>query len=546
MNFPKNTKFIFVTGGVCSGLGKGLAAASIGALLKAAKLHVFSLKLDPYLNVDPGTMNPYQHGEVFVLDDGTETDLDLGHYERFLDVSLSKLSNVTSGQIYQYVLAKERKGEFLGKTIQIIPHITDAIHGNIAQAAKESKADVLIMEIGGTVGDIEGEPFLEAARQMHHKLGNDRVMFVHVSLLPYLKTSHELKTKPTQASVRELRRLGVQPDIILLRTDFPVTADIVKKVSLFCDVEPAAVIPAPTLKNIYEVPLQLEKKKISKIIFDHFGIKKRLPDMSKWVELVKKAKDGKFAVSIGIIGKYTALGDAYLSVLEALKAASYAENAKLTVIWLNAEKLERKNIAELKKLRSIDGILVPGGFGVRGTEGKIMAAKYAREHNVPYLGLCLGMQIAAIEFARDVLGHKKATSGEFDGDSSDEKVIHIIPEQEKKLLHQDYGATMRLGSWECKLVKGTKTSKAYSATTIYERHRHRYEFNNSYREEFEKNGMKIAGTTPDGELVEILELKTHPWFVGVQFHPELKSRPINPHPLFLGFIHEAKKLGKKK
>ncbi|MFA5030588.1 MAG: CTP synthase [Patescibacteria group bacterium] len=544
MNFPKDTKFIFVTGGVCSGLGKGLAAASIGALLKAAKLNVFSLKLDPYLNVDPGTMNPYQHGEVFVLDDGTETDLDLGHYERFLDVSLSKLSNVTSGQIYQNVLNRERKGEFLGKTIQIIPHITDHIHEHIARAAKESEADVLIMEIGGTVGDIEGEPYLEAARQMHHKLGNERVLFVHVSLLAYLKTSNELKTKPTQASVRELRRLGVQPDIILLRTDYPINGDIIKKVSLFCDVPPEAVIPAPTLKNIYDVPLQFEKKKISKIIFDHFGINKRLPDMSKWVELSRKAKDGKYLVSVGIIGKYTALGDAYLSVLEALKAASYAEDVKLSVVWLDAEKLEKKNGAELKKLKSVQGILVPGGFGVRGTEGKIMAAKYARENNIPYLGLCLGMQIAAIEFARNVLENKKATSGEFDPDSKDQ-VIHIIPEQEKKLLQQDYGATMRLGSWECVLVKGTKTAKAYNEHVIHERHRHRYEFNNVYREEFENNGMKIAGTTPDGELVEILELKKHPWFVGVQFHPELKSRPINPHPLFRGFIQESKKLGKK-
>lgn len=545
MIFPKKTKFIFVTGGVCSGLGKGLAAASIGALMKAARLGVFSMKLDPYLNVDPGTMNPYQHGEVFVLDDGTETDLDLGHYERFLDVSLSKSSNVTSGQIYQNVLNMERRGEFLGKTIQIIPHITNEIQKAIGRAAKESDADILIMEIGGTVGDIEGEPYLETARQMHHLLGSERVMFVHVALLPYLKTSRELKTKPAQASVRELRRIGVQPDMILLRTDYPATEETREKVSLFGDVPKESVIPAQTIKNIYEVPLDFEKYRVSKQIFDHFKIRRNAPNMKRWKDLAVKARNGEYAVTIGMVGKYTALGDAYLSVLEAIKAASYAENVTLTITWLDAEKIEKKNAAEIKKMKSVQGIIVPGGFGKRGTEGKITAAKYARENNIPYLGLCLGMQIAAIEFARNVLGIKEATSEEFNSKAKDQ-VIHIMPAQKKKLLDQDYGATMRLGAWECKLEPGTKTAKAYKKLNVSERHRHRYEFNNDYRDVFEKHDMKIAGTTPDGQLVEILELKKHPWYVGVQFHPELTSRPIHPHPLFRGLMQQAKKLGKKK
>lgn len=542
--FPRKTKFIFVTGGVCSGLGKGIAAASIGALLKAAKLKVFSLKFDPYLNIDPGTMNPYQHGEVFVLDDGTETDLDLGHYERFLDVSLSKLSNVTTGQIYVSVLEKERKGEFLGKTIQIIPHITNAIHEFVAKAAKDSEADILIMEIGGTVGDIEGEPYLEAARQMHHQLGNERVLFVHVALLPYLKTSRELKTKPAQASVRELRRIGIQPDMMLLRTDYPIEEEVLHKVALFCDIPIPGVIPTPTMKTIYEVPLLFDKHKVTEIIFEHFKIRRHGPDMRKWKELVKRAKHSTSVLNIAMVGKYTALGDAYLSVIEAVKAAGYAENVKPTIVWLDAEKLEKKDSSEWLKLKKVHGVIVPGGFGKRGTEGKILAAKYARENNLPYFGLCLGMQIAAIEFSRNVLNLKNATSGEFDPKST-EQVIHIMPEQEKLLLSRSYGASMRLGAWECKLAKDTKTHSAYKEQKIFERHRHRYEFNNVYREAFENNGMLIAGTTLDNQLVEIIELKNHPWFIGVQFHPELKSRPIHAHPLFLGFIQAAKKYSSK-
>ncbi len=529
------TKYIFISGGVCSGLGKGIAAASIGAILKAAGFKVFSLKFDPYLNIDPGTMNPYQHGEVFVLDDGTETDLDLGHYERFLDENLSRLSNLTTGQIYEQLLSRERKGEFLGKTIQIIPHITNEIKNYIAQAAKVSKADFLIMEIGGTVGDIEGEPYLEAARQLHQEQGDNRVLFVHVSLLPYLKTSKELKTKPTQASVRELRRVGIQPDIILCRTDWPIKKDLLEKIALFCDVPAEAVIPAMTVKNIYEVPINFEKYKISQIIFKKFGIVKRRPLLTAWEKLNNKVKNGKRQITVAMVGKYTEHGDAYLSVLEALRSAVYWHNAKLIIEWIDAEKLETKEQKEWQKLKEVEGIVIPGGFGVRGMEGKILATKYAREAKKPFLGLCLGMQIATIEFARNVAKIKGATSTEFDIKTKN-PVIHIMPEQEKKLLSRDYGATMRLGAWDCILTKGTKTYSAYSQGKIFERHRHRYEFNNTYRSRLEKAGLIIAGTSSDKKLVEIVELKNHPWFVGVQFHPEFKSRPLRPHPLFRDFI----------
>ena len=531
----KNCKFIIVSGGVCSGLGKGISAASIGAILKAAGFKVFSLKFDPYLNVDPGTMNPYQHGEVFVLDDGTETDLDLGHYERFLDENLNRMSNLTTGQIYENLLTKERKGEFLGKTIQIIPHITNAIHDYIFKAAEISKCDFLIMEIGGTVGDIEGEPYLEAARQLHQDLGDDRVLFVHVSLLPYLKISKELKTKPTQASVRELRRMGVQPDIILCRTDYPMNKDLIEKIALFCDVPIDAVIPAMTIKSIYEVPINFEKHRISEIIFKKFGLRKKTPNLKEWKNLNKKVKNGKGQVAVAMVGKYTEHGDAYLSILEALKAAVYFHNTKLKVEWIDAEKLETKDKKEWDKLKAVNGIVIPGGFGVRGTEGKILAAQYARESKIPYLGLCLGMQIATIEFARHVAGIKDATSAEFDPKSKNH-VIHIMPDQEKKMLEHDYGATMRLGSWPCKLDKNSISYKAYGVEKIDERHRHRYEFNNQYKETLEKAGLKIAGITPDGILVEIIEIPNHPWFVGVQFHPEFKSRPLRPHPLFREFV----------
>lgn len=539
----KDCKFIFVTGGVCSGLGKGIAAASIGTILKAANFKVFSLKFDPYLNVDPGTMNPYQHGEVFVLDDGTETDLDLGHYERFLDENLSCLSNLTTGQVYEELLSEERKGKYLGKTIQIIPHITNKIHENIFKAAEISQADFLIMEIGGTVGDIEGEPFLEAARQLHNKLGDERVLFVHVALLPFLKTSHELKTKPVQASVRELRQRGIQPDIIIARADYPVGRDQLEKIALFCDIPSEAVIPAPTIRYIYEVPINFEQHKISEIIFRKLNVRKRVPNLKPWQALIKKAKNGqnkKKKVTITMVGKYVEHGDAYISIMEALKASSYYFNSKLRVEWADAEKLEARDRKEWEKLKIANGIVIPGGFGSRGVEGKILAAKYARENKIPYLGLCLGMQIATIEFARHVAHLREANSTEFDPKTV-HPVIHIMPDQEKKMLQSDYGASMRLGSWPCKLVHGTLSAKAYDKDRIDERHRHRYEFNNAYREQLEKAGLKITGTSPDGLLVEIVELEDHPWFVGVQFHPEFKSRPLRPHPLFRDFIKASLK-----
>lgn len=544
MTAARKTSYIFVTGGVCSGLGKGIAAASIGAILKASKLEVFSIKFDPYLNVDPGTMNPYQHGEVFVLDDGTETDLDLGHYERFLDVRLSRSSSVSTGQLYQRVITQERAGRYLGKTIQIVPHITNAIKQSIQDVVAEQQPDVLIMEIGGTVGDIEGEPFLEAARQMRNEFGN-QVLFVHVALLPFLKATRELKTKPAQASVRELQRAGIQPDIIIARADEPIHKEHLEKLSLFCNVPLTAVIPAQTAKSIYEVPLHLEKYDISKTIFAQFGMPKKKPALGPWKELVKRARNGKPTVHIAIVGKYTELGDAYLSVIEALRSASYAHNVKLLVDWVDSVGLEEKDSKEWGKLRRSHGILVPGGFGNRGIEGKISAVQYAREKKVPYFGLCLGMQIATIEFARHVAGLPAATSTEFDPDAK-VPVIHIMPDQEKKMLSQDYGATMRLGSWPCKITPKTLSAKAYGTTQVQERHRHRYEFNNDYRAELEKAGLVIAGTSPDGHLVEIVEVADHPWFVGVQFHPEFTSRPIQPQPLFRDFLGACKNSARAK
>ncbi|MFA6908635.1 MAG: CTP synthase [Patescibacteria group bacterium] len=534
------TRYIFVTGGVCSGLGKGIVASSIGALLNAYGFRVFSLKFDPYLNIDPGTMNPYQHGEVYVLKDGTETDLDLGHYERFLDVNLNAQSSLTTGQVYRDVIEKERKGSFLGKTIQIIPHITDGIKKRIYSTAESSKADFLIMEIGGTVGDIEGEPFLESARQLRQEAGKENVLFVHVALLPYLKTSRELKTKPAQASVRELRRLGIQPEIIILRADTPIKKEHLEKVSLFCNVPFEAVFPAQTSRSIYEVPLNLESHKISQIIFSQFGIKPPKANLTSWKTLVRRIKHPTKSVHIAMVGKYTELGDAYLSVIEALKAAAYFHNGRLKLDWVDAEKIEKNDQKEWEILKSAQGIVIPGGFGSRGVEGKILAAGYARTSKIPYLGLCLGMQIATIEFARSVLKLKDANSTEFDAQAKD-PVIHIIPEQEKKLLKREYGASMRLGSWACVLEKDTLSAKAYGELKIDERHRHRYEFNNSYREQMEAAGLRIAGTTPDKTLVEIVELKDHPWFVGVQFHPEFQSRPLRPHPLFRDFIRASLK-----
>ncbi len=532
-------KYIFVTGGVCSSLGKGIASASIGALLKAAGLKVYTQKLDPYLNLDPGTMSPFQHGEVFVTDDGSETDLDLGHYERFIDVSLNSLSTVTTGRIYDEVLEKERRGGFLGGTIQIIPHITNAIQDKITQAAEKSGCDVMMVEIGGTVGDIEGLPFLEAIRQLRYKLGEANTCFVHLTLLPYLEASKELKTKPTQASVRELRSIGIQPDLILMRADRPIKKEHIKKIALFCDVTEEYVIPAETISSIYEVPLRLQKYGITELIAKKLDLGKIKPNLKEWRQVVKRIKSKKKTLKIALVGKYNGLDDAYISVLESLKIACCHENRDLELIWVSAEKLEEKDKKTWNDLKKVNGILVPGGFGVRGTEGKIMAAKYARENNVPYLGLCLGMQIMVIEFARAFLKNDKITSEEFDEDGkldSDDYVIHFLPGQSRNCKK---GGTLRLGSYPCKLDKKSKTYSLYKKSDIDERHRHRYEFNNNYKKRLEENGLVFSGINPKQNLVEIAEIKNHPFMIGCQFHPEFKSRPNRPHPLFMGFIKAA-------
>lgn len=535
----ERTKFIFITGGVCSGLGKGIASASIGAILRSAGFSVFSLKLDPYLNIDPGTMSPYQHGEVYVTDDGTETDLDLGHYERFIDVSLTRLSNLTTGRIYEKVLKGERSGAYLGKTIQIIPHITNEIKDYIKLAASESQADFVLIEIGGTVGDIEGEPYLEAARQFKQEIGSANVLFVHLTLLPFLRTSGELKTKPTQMSVRELYRRGIQPDIILVRSDKPVTKEAIQKIALFCDVCESAVIPAPTVRTIYEVPINFEKKyNISKIIFEKLQVTPRKTRLEDWENLVRKiVTNHKKKMPIALVGKYNENHDAYISVIEALKSACYFNNVSLELVWVNASKLEKNDQSEYKKLAKVAGIVVPGGFGHRGVEGKIMAAKYAREHKKPYLGLCLGMQVATIEFARHVLNTQDANSTEFNPKTAN-PVIHILPGH---TAEEEKGGTLRLGSYPCVLDKDSLSHKAYQKSRIDERHRHRYEFNMDYRERLEKAGLRIAGISPDKRLVEVIELKDHPYFVASQFHPEFKSRPLRPHPLFRDFIKVALK-----
>ncbi len=535
------TKFIFVTGGVCSSLGKGIASASIGTLLKASGFKVFPQKLDPYLNVDPGTMSPFQHGEVFVTDDGSETDLDLGHYERFIDTSCSILSNVTTGRIYTEVLQKERQGGYLGKTIQIIPHITNAIKDKIKAAAKKSGCDVLMVEIGGTVGDIEGLPYMEAIRQLRHELGPENTLFVHLTLLPYLEASNEVKTKPTQASVRELRGIGIQPDIILARSDKPIDDEIRRKISLFCDVDIQAVIPAYTAKSIYEVPLNLQKFKLAQLVAKKLHLGKISPRIKDWRDLTDKIKSKRKELKIALVGKYTNLEDAYISVIESLKISCYHQGRHLKVVWIDSEKLERKNKKTWKDLKSCAGIVVPGGFGIRGTEGKIAAAKYARENKIPYLGLCLGMQIMSIEYARHITGNNKLTSEEFDEDeklTKDDYVIHFLPGQHK---HKDKGGTLRLGAYPCKLTPGSKTAKLYKKRTISERHRHRYEFNNNFREILEKGDYLVAGMYEKGNLVEIAEMKKHPFMIGTQFHPEFLSRPSKPHPLFYGFIEASTK-----
>jgi len=539
----KDPRFIIVTGGVCSSLGKGIAAASIGAILKTTGLKVFVQKLDPYLNIDPGTMSPFQHGEVFVTDDGAETDLDLGHYERFIDEPMSKLSTVTTGRIYTEVLARERKGDFQGGTVQVVPHVTDAIKQNIINAAEKSECDVLMVEIGGTVGDIEGEPFLEAIRQMKAEMGREKIMHVHLTLLPYLKGSKELKTKPTQLSVRELRRIGLQPDMILARADYKITKDLLDKISTFCSVARAAVIPAQTLSSIYDVPVALQKYKIAQIIGKQLNLGDLKPDMTAWKEGMERHTKADKAISIAVVGKYTNLEDAYLSVIESIKTAAVHEGYKAEIVWIDSEKLEQKDKDSWKLLKSCKGMVIPGGFGTRGIEGKIAAARYARTKKVPYLGLCLGSQILAIEFARTFLKDELITSEEFDEDEKlprSKYLVHFMKDQNKGRAR---GGTLRLGTYKCKLKKGTKAHAVYGEDEIEERHRHRYEFNNAFRKKLEDKGLIFSGEWPESKLMEIVEVKNHPFMVGSQFHPEFKSRPHKPHPLFAGLLKAA--TGKK-
>jgi CTP synthase len=528
-------KYVFVTGGVTSSLGKGITAASIGRLLKARGLRVSILKLDPYINVDPGTMSPYQHGEVFVTDDGAETDLDLGHYERFIDENLSQGSNVTTGRIYQAVIAKERRGDYLGGTVQVIPHITNEIKERIGRVARDGDPDVVIVEVGGTVGDIESLPFLEAIRQMRKDVGRANVLYVHVTLLPALAATGELKTKPTQHSVKELRGIGIQPDVIVLRSDSEVPHEIREKIALFTDVDVDAVIPAPTAETIYEVPLQFESFGLGRLVVRELGLgdPDATPDLEGWRGLVERIKAPKPSLEIALVGKYIELPDAYLSVSEALKHAAWANGVDARIRWVNSETLTRDNLHD--ELGGAAGILVPGGFGHRGIEGKVLAAHYAREHRVPYLGLCLGLQCAVIEFAREVIGTTDANSTEFDM-FTENPVIDFMPDQRDL---EDKGGTMRLGLYPARLVPGSKARAVYGEEVVYERHRHRFEVNNRYRQTLEGAGMLLSGISPDSRLVEIVELRDHPWFVASQFHPEFKSRPERPHPLFHGFVATA-------
>ena len=537
-----NTKYIFVTGGVVSGLGKGITAASVGRLLKNRGYKVANQKFDPYINVDPGTMSPYEHGEVFVTDDGAETDLDLGHYERFTDVNLNKNCSISTGKIYQEVLEKERRGDYLGKTVQVIPHITNAIKDKVYSLAKTG-ADVVITEIGGTVGDIESLPFLEAIRQVGIENNPEDVIYIHVTLLPYISGSNELKSKPTQHSVKELQSIGIKPDILVCRTEMPITENIREKIALFCNVRPENVIANMTAKNLYEVPLMLEKEGLAVDVCKHLKLKNVEAKNEEWQKMIEHFKkiDEKYEntdkkkVNVAIVGKYVKLEDSYLSVVESIKHAAYENGVKADIKFIDCETVTNRNAKE--KLQGIDGIIVPGGFGGRGIEGKIQTVKYARENNIPFLGICLGMQMAVVEFARDVLNIKDANSLEFD-EKTKNPVIHIM-ESQKNITKK--GGTMRLGAYPCILKKSSLASKLYKTEEISERHRHRYEFNNEYRKIMEDNGMTISGTSPDGELVEIIELKKHPYFIASQFHPELKSRPDKPHPLFVGLLKAAKK-----
>ena len=526
-------KYIFITGGVVSGLGKGITAASLGRLLKARGLKVAAQKLDPYINVDPGTMSPYQHGEVYVTEDGAETDLDLGHYERFIDEDLNKYSNLTTGKVYWNVLNKERRGEYLGSTVQVIPHITNEIKDFVYRVGKKTGADVVITEIGGTIGDIESQPFLEAVRQISLEIGRENSLFIHVTLVPYLSGSDEHKSKPTQHSVKELQGMGINPDIIVLRCDRPLEESIFKKIALFCNVKPDCVIENITLPVLYEAPLMLEKSGFSSIVCRELGIDAPEGDLTEWTQMVERIKNSPDTVTIGLVGKYVGLHDAYLSVAEALRHAGYADNTQVEIEWIDSEKITPETAEEM--LGELDGIIIPGGFGDRGIEGMILAAQYAREHQVPYFGICLGMQIAVIEYARNVAGIEDANSGEFD-ELCRHKVIDFMPGQSEDI---DKGGTLRLGAYPCVITPSTTMQRCYGGGTIQERHRHRYELNNDYRDTLQEHGLTLSGISPDGLLVETVELTDRPFHVGVQYHPEFKSRPNRPHPLFAGFIDAA-------
>ena len=529
------TKYIFVTGGVVSGLGKGITAASLGRLLKARGLKVAAQKLDPYINVDPGTMSPYQHGEVYVTEDGAETDLDLGHYERFIDEDLNKFSNLTTGKVYWNVLNKERRGEYLGETVQVIPHITDEIKAFIYSVGKKTEADVVITEIGGTIGDIESQPFLEAIRQVALEVGPQNSLFVHVCLVPYLSGSEEHKSKPAQHSVKELRGMGIMPNIMVLRCDRPLEENIFNKIALFCNVKRDCVIENMTIPVLYEAPLMLESQHFSDIVCRELEIKAPEPDMREWTEMIERIKNRNKSVKIGIVGKYVQLHDAYLSVAEALRHAGYQHSAFVDIGWIDSETVNEVNVEEV--LRGYDGVIVPGGFGNRGIEGKIVSAKYCRENNLPYLGICLGMQVAVIEFARNVMGWKDANSREFDPETL-KNVIDFLPEQNDNVAK---GGTLRLGSYPCKIKNGTTMKECYRQDLINERHRHRYEFNNVFRKELSDAGLVISGTSPDEHIVETVEVGKNDFYVGVQFHPEFKSRPNRPHPLFVGLVEASLK-----
>ena len=535
-----SVKYIFVTGGVVSGLGKGITAASLGRLLKARGYRVTLQKIDPYINVDPGTISPYQHGEVFVTDDGAETDLDIGHYERFVDENLSINSSVTSGKIYWHVLNKERRGDYLGETVQVIPHITNEIKQRVYRLGNSGNTDIVIIEVGGTVGDIEGQPFLEAIRQFVTEVGRENALYIHVTLLPYIAGSNEIKSKPTQHSVKELLSFGIQPNVIVCRTELDLPDDVRKKLALFCNTREQDIIQNRTAGSLYEVQLMLEQEGLAVSVCHHLGLHNSdKPDLSEWENMVNKMKNASKTVTIGLVGKYIAMPDAYISCTEALHHAGIANDAKVDVKLIDSEAVTARNAA--KKLAGLDGIVVPGGFGERGVSGKIEAVKYARENEVPFAGVCLGMHMAAVEFARNVLGYKDATSIELDKDA-DNPVIHIRPEQQDVV---EKGGTMRLGLLPCKLAENSLAREVYGEGLIYERHRYRYEINNKYRGEFNLKGMSVTGLSPDEKLIEIIELKGHPWFIGVQFHPEFKSRPNRPHPIFSGLVKAALKLKEK-